>query len=104
MKHKNFIHEELYLYSRKQLLLLFKNIIHYVNWLCEILGMSLIRLFSFRHILFDFSFKQMQWIIIIIDMYESWNKFDCIVMYIICIVIKVKLLIYIDISPCISLV
>ena len=46
----------------------------------------------------------MQWIIIIIDMYESWNKFDCIVMYIICIVIKVKLLIYIYISPCISLV
>ena len=32
------------------------------------------------------------------------TRADCIVMYIICIVIKVKLLIYIDISPCISLV
>ena len=58
------------------------HIIHYVNWLCVILGMSLISLFSFRHILFDFSFKKMQCIIIIIDMYESWNKFDCIVLYV----------------------
>ena len=48
-----------------------KNIIHYVNGLCVIPGMSLISLFSFRHILFDFSFKKMQCIIIIIDMYEK---------------------------------
>ena len=38
---------------------------------CTAMGMSLISLFSFRHILFDFSFKKRQCIIIFIDMYES---------------------------------